>query len=475
MFAKNLQRRLAFRRCENAANRLRQVDPEQLAKLSERKLLAAFHRAAVKVPAYAELLRQHGVSPSQISSIEQFKAKVPVIDKSVFVENELSALCVDRRIDDISLFWSSSGHSGIFSYGVETPKDLRKTIRGIEFVMHNAFGAMRKRTLLINCLPMGVKIPSRFFPLAETAVRADVVWSLVKKLKTNFELFVLIGEQLFLKKVVEEGADQGVPWREIPVSFLTGAEYIAENYRSYLASLVGMDLDQPSKGNFWVNFGLSELSLTIFSEQPNTARIRRAAVQNRDLRIALCETDAGFCPNVMQYYPDHTFIETIDGEDGPELVVSLLDPTTTIPLIRYNTRDIARILSHERLVTILSDFGMTSLIPPFRLPMGVVWGKRKVLRYGPHAIAPEHVKEALYADHTFAGSVTGNFRLQAAKEGPQLLIQLRKGQNSSPDLGARLSNSLRQYTALSAEISLLPYEMFPHGMELDYERKPKYI
>ena len=460
------------------SRRLQTASPGELVAAGERKALQAFHRAARLVPAYRRILRQHGVDPQAITSIQAFKEKVPILDKeTVFVENDLRDLCAGGSLDDVSLFYASSGHSGVFSFGVETRDVAGRNALALEFALQRNFRVLDRKTLLINCLPMGVKIHTRTLPLAETSVRPDVIWALIRKLRDEFDQFLLAGEHLFLKKVVEEGTEHGVPWKDLVVHAVTGAEYVAEGFRSYLASLLGIDLESPDSGMIGINFGLSELSLSIFSENFETLRIRRLAHRDVAFRRALYGRETTICPNIMQYYPQRTFIETVPGPDGRhELVVTMLDPASKLPLIRYNTRDVVETLSHARLAEILRDSGHESLLPAWPLPVGVVWGKLKPLvTQGGQRVYPEEVKEALYADLSVAAAVTGNFRLEDADRGTVLLVQLREGREAVPDLRRRLAARLGDYVATDVQLELMPYRTFPYGFDHDFERKNRYV
>jgi len=308
-------------------------------------------------------------------------------------------------------------------------------------------------------------------------VRPDVICALVKKLRGDFEQFLFVGEQLFLKKVLEEGAEQGVPWGDITVHIITGAEYVAENFRDYLASLLGIDFDRPEKGIIGVNFGLSELSLSILNENLQTLKLRRLARQDVEFHRAIYGRDTTICPNIMQYNPYQNYLETVPGPDGENhLVVSMLDPLLPIPLIRYNTKDCVELGSYAKLAEIVRSAGHEPLLPPFRLPFGIVWGKRQGLTTGDgHVIGPEHVKEAIYADFDVAGALTGNFRLERADGGVRLLLQMRKGQPPTDQICKTVAEKLRQFTQAQPTISVVAYEEFPYGFEHDFERKCRYV
>ena len=445
------------RRYRRIVRHLATAGPGQLVMEEQKRILRTFRRAARHVPAYGRILEQHGVDPAEITSVEAFKQKVPIIDKeTIFSANELRDLCIDGHLDDVASFYSSSGHTGVFSFGVETWEDAQRIPLGLEFALHNTFRVLDRKTLVINCLPMGIKIHTRTLPLAETGVRADVIWAIIRKVKDDFDQFLLIGEHLFLKELIEGGPDNGVSWKDLVVHIITGAEYIAENFRGYLASLLGVDFDRPEKGIVGVNFGLSELSLSIFRENSHTVRIRRLAHGDHDFRRALYGRDMPSCPNIMQYNPHQAFIETVRSPEGrSELVVTMVAPDMKLPLIRYNTKDVVELMTHEALAGILREHGHESLLPPLHLPVGMICGKCKPLTTPDgQEVHPEEVKEAIYFDHEVAGNLTGNFRLCLEKGGVTLLVQLREG-------GIR--------------VRLLPYREFPYGFIRDFERKPQYV
>ena len=120
-FVRQFKDRFVRRQYARMAHSLSTMDPEKIIAIGEYNLLRAFHRAAEKVPAYRKLLSERGVDPRKITTVEEFKDKVPFIDKErVFLKNELRDICVGGNLDDICSFYSSSGHSGVFSFGAET-------------------------------------------------------------------------------------------------------------------------------------------------------------------------------------------------------------------------------------------------------------------------------------------------------------------------------------------------------------------
>lgn len=453
------------------------TEAELLAKVSDR-VLKVFRHAARVVPGYAEVLDRGAVPSSQIASLHDFQRLVPVLDKQTWFGRTYREISAADRRNDVASFFSSSGQTGFFSMGTETRAEQKKAALFLEFALQQAFGALDRKTFLINCLSMGVRAHTRTIPLAETSVREDVVLALLEKLSSEFDQFAVLGEHLFLKLVVEQGLERPEPidWKTLRVHLITGAEFIPENFRTYLASLMGIDLQDPHGGSISINYGLSEISASIAHENWHTIQIRRLAHQDPVFRRALCGEECMFCPAVMQYHPSQVYLETDHAiPDRPELLVTVLDTQRVIPIIRYNTKDRARTVSHSELASVLRAFGRVDLIPPTRLPALLLWGKCKGLRNGSSAIYPEQVKEAIYADPQVAAGLTGNFRLSPGQSQPKVAVQLREGRLSSTRIESSFGAELTKYCDAPVKAEVLAYRSFPHGMRHDFERKNQYL
>ncbi len=480
--------------CRRIGRSLSRSTADQLEQAGQRELLRAFARAAREVPAYRDLLARHGVSPAAIRTIDDFRRLVPVVDKqAVFGRGDLTSLLAGGRLGESSVFWTSSGHSGVYSFGVDNAAQQERAAIAAEFLLDRTFGVLDRRTLLVNCLPMGVKIPVRAMSLAETSVRTDAALAIIRSLGGQFEQIILMAESLVLKKLIEDGPAAGVDWHKLTVHAVTGAEFIAENYRSYLAHLMGIDFDRPERGVIGVNMGMSELALSVFSESVETIRIRRLAQGDSALRQALFgRTD--IVPELMQYFPMRTYVETLEEGEGEaqrladganpsgQLVVSVLDPHARLPLIRYRTGDQVTTMPYARLEALVRLFGREDLLPAWKLPLGIIWGRNPHVQTPEGPISPAHVKEALYADFDLAGRVTGVFVIQSppgSRGGgpcrPTLLVQLKEGQAASSRLADRLAERLAHYTPAQVNLHLAVYRDFPVGMEFNYERKCRYV
>jgi len=452
------------------------IPPERLIQASEHSAVMTFQRAAQRVPAYKELLSSLKINPAQVSDIASFRRLVPFLDKkSAFLDNKIDQLCLDGNLNEVKSLLTSSGHSGIFSFGVNTLQNLRDSSQSIDLGLDYSFDISNKKTLLINCLPMGVKVNTGL-TIAETSVREDMVWAVVKKFSPEFAQTVLVGEGSFLKKIIEDGTKQGINWKSGSFHFIAGEEGIAENYRTYIAELVGIDFQNPFGGMIGSSMGIAELDLNIFHETRDTICLRRLAHSDVAFRHALFGEDASVCPMLFVYYPHRTFVEELPDELGKnQIVISMLSPRMKIPLLRYKTGDYGKILYYHRLGEVLKEFGYEKLMPELKLPLIAINGRRQCVKAANNSIYPEEIKEALYADSSVASSVTGAFKLIQEHSSLSLAVQLKEGITNSGLLREKFKIALQPFTAGPLKITFYPYHAFPYFMELDYERKFKYI
>jgi len=459
---------------------LRETDPAQLVLAGEAAAIAAFRRTVARVPAYRRLVvDQLGVDPALVTDIGRFRTALPLLDKhSTFGALPIRDLCIDGDIDNVRSLLTSSGHSGVFSFGVNTDENLARSARSIDMGLQYIFNVDEKRTLLINALPMGVKVHTRATVLAETSVREDMVYALVKKFHDAFDQIILVGEGSFAKKIIEDGRNlHGIDWEKIRINLVLGEEGIAENYRTYMGTLIGVDdFDDPNGKVIMSSMGVAELDLNIFHETRDTARIRRLAHRDPAVRRQLFGEAQRFCPMFFVYYPHRCYVEEHHADrNETEIVMSILSEEMKLPLLRYRTGDFGRVHSYGDVVAALGNIGHR-IAPDLKLPFVSVSGRGKFIETRDGELYPEAVKEALYAVPALAARVTGNFRiLQGRDGGATILFQLKPGARPPRKAKARLLEALAVYTDARPEVAFMAYQRFPYAMSVDYERKFSYI
>ena len=457
---------------------LRETPPAMLMGAAEEGAVQAYRRAVRGVPAYARLVAAaNGGTVPAITNGDSFRRVAPLLDKhNTFGDFSIAALCTGGSLDGVRSILTSSGHSGIFSFGVNTAENLMRSARSIDTGLQYLFGVDERTTLLINALPMGVKVNTRATVLAETSVRDDMVYALVKKFGPEFDQIILVAEGSFAKKIVEDGAElHGIDWARHRVHVVTGEEGISENYRRYLERCLGIaDPEAPDAQVVASSMGVAELDLNIFHETRDTIRIRRAAHRDPQLRRRLFGADATFCPMLFVYYPHRTLVEELGDSQDRELVISMLSEEMKIPLLRYRSGDFGRLYAHDDVATAATGAGLPT--PDWKLPFVAVSGRGRALKTEAGPLYPEAVKEAMYADHAVAATLTGNFRLKSAGNGGAVLhLQLRRDVPAIAGGGERLQVALQPLSPVPTEVRFHAYQAFPWAMEVDYERKFRYL
>ena len=439
---------------------------------ADHPLLSAFRRAAQRVPAYGQVLAEGGVDPADVRSLDDFLALVPVLDKeSTFGRFRVADLCCDGDLARPNAVLTSSGHSGLFAFGLYHADTGEQEARRIDDALDGVFGIRSKPTLMINCLPMGVKVYSRECTLGETSVRADMVAALVQQFGAHHEQIILVGETAFIKHVLEFGQSQGICWQDLLVHVIVGEEPIAENARAYLLGLLGVDANGAGGGWIVSSMGVAELGLNLFFELPALAAMRRAMHRDRSAARALAR-GGGTMPMIFTYDPGRLFLET--DEDGG-LLVSTLDLDRRLPLIRYRTGDSATLVPDPGELIDMAGMAGRGPEPPEKLPLVLIHGRGRWAQAGNSRVYPEAVKEVLYHDPALARLITANFRIRSGPQRALLRIQLSPGVDAKPELPGQFARAARHHITAGLEIVCQEYAAFGNGMALDYERKFDYL
>jgi phenylacetate-CoA ligase len=436
---------------------------------AEARLLTAFRRAAAHVPAYRSLLAEHGVVPADIVDAASFSRLCPITNKAMtFDRVRLDELCVAGGLRDLAGVLTSSGHGGRFSFGLITRREVSDGADFLDQALDAAFQIRARSTLAINCLPMGVGFSSNVMTVATTSVREDMALGLVRAFGEHYDQILLVGDPLFLKVLTDRAIADDVDWSRYRVNVVIGEEIFGEHFRDYLAACLGLDADRPQGGYIMSSFGVGELGLHLCYETPATIAVRRAALRDpafaRDV-LAAGETS----PLVFAFNPLRTFIEIVEpDEDGyGRMTFSMLDDQAPLPLLRYQTGDVARVLDAAHLAHAVAERG---IVLPADLPASLLALKGRDKDALPNGSHLSIYKDAIYADPLVARRLSGAFRLIFSGARCTMHVQLIDG--GKPD--APLEQTLLRLIpgpAQPARMVLWPYARFPFGMSLDYERK----
>ena len=430
------------------------------------RLLSEFRRAAEHVPAYRALLAESSVRPIDIRDVGAFSTLCPVLSKvNTFDRFALSQLCVGGALTDVGEVLTSSGHGGRFSFGVISRAEKAATGAFVDAALDAAFAVRSRRTLAINCLPMGVGVSSECMTVATTSVREDMAVSLVKTFGGGYDQIVLIGDPLFMKRLTDHAAEQALDWSRYRVNAIVGEETFGERFRSYIGQCLGTT-------RILSSFGVAELGLHLCYETSGTLAVSRAAAANPALAGELFGIAPGsWPPMVLTFDPERTFLEVLDPDPQGygRLTISMLDPSRQVPLLRYQTGDVARFLDPERVTAALRHHGVAADDLPATL-LALRGRTRDAL---PNGANVGLYKDALYANPRLARRLTGATRLIFSGERFTMHVQLIPGEKPTGAFERDLLSKLAE-DARPSRLVLWPYAQFPFGLSLDYERKFTY-
>jgi phenylacetate-CoA ligase len=97
--------------------------------------------------------------------------------------------------------------------------------------------------------------------------------------------------------------------------------------------------------------------------------------------------------------------------------------------------------------------------------------EKEQLPDGSHVAA---YKDALYSDPKVADRLTGAFRITATETGFVIVhVQLVRGVESDLSFDTRVRDALG-ISPVHGHVVVSPYDAFPYGLTLDYERKFAY-
>jgi phenylacetate-CoA ligase len=440
----------------------------------EKLVLETFHRAAPRVPAYRTLLSEAGIKAEEIRTLNDFE-RLPVLDKaSTFQRFDISQLCLDGQLGRLGTVLTSSGHSGIFAFGLTSSEDVPRAAEWIDDSLDALFSIRSKPTLLINCLPMGVKVPTQACTLAETSVRADMVIGLVEEFAHHFAQIILVGEAAFIKHVLELGRDAGIEWPRLTIQVIVGEEPLAENARKYLEGILSIDSREGNGGLIVSSMGVAEVGLNLFAEVPPKGALialRRLLHANRPLRHRVLGP-VEWVPCFFTYDPRRIYVE-FDG--AGRLLLTTLDPRSRVPLIRYATGDRGSFFQIPPELQNSIDAAQLPWSELEAIPIVMIHGRGEHALAGRIPVFPEAVKEGIYHSAELAALTTANFRLAGGAESAGVRIQLSPGIEPDADIERRFTEAISGYAGGRVTITCERYEDFGSGMSLDYERKFPYL
>lgn len=432
------------------------VPTETWMKLGEQKALETFQTAAKAVPAYRDFLKKNKVNPEKIKTYEDFK-KVPLTTKDNYFRNyQLEKLVMGGDLSKATVIHSSSGSTGKPLYWPKLPIQDVNTYKGVELLYVNYFNIDKVKTLLINCFSMGpwpageiVHTASKMMgdkglniSVISPGLQSDLFFGFLNDLSEKFEQTIIAGYPSYLKTLIEEGIERGINFKKYNIRMLTGGEKFSENWRNFMCRATGNKQAHTFVASV---LGSSETGVTSIST-PFTDLIRIYLGKNSKLSETIF--DRKDIPSITQFLPPAKQVEIINNQ----IVVSSLG---LLPLVRYDTKDLGKILTPEEFVSLLpkkfNDFYKSNNVMRSNLPILTISGRSDgTLSFYALNIYPEQITQIIESAEV-KKYITGKTIIQSTeskKSEPTLELELelktgtRAHQNLKNNLQEILTNKL---------------------------------
>ena len=133
---------------------LNHVNPAVLCRLGGKKMLALVRRFARTTPALADLAAAH--FPDGLKSIDDFKARMPVVDKASYIKpRRLTELCQGGRIPRAGSLYKSAGTTGQPTIWTDSVREQLAFDKSVGFIGHTLLDMVTRDYIIVNCWVMG--------------------------------------------------------------------------------------------------------------------------------------------------------------------------------------------------------------------------------------------------------------------------------------------------------------------------------
>jgi phenylacetate-CoA ligase len=424
--------------------------------------LAAFQEASLRVPAYKDFLKKHGVNPSSIKTPEDFAAIPPITKENYLRAYPLADLLKDGDVSQGHVVSMSSGSSGTPFFWFRNDLATRQSVELNDAIFRTSYKSHEEKTLVIIAYAMGTWIAGTYMftgilnlaehdhhiTLITPGINKVEIIHILQNLAPNFERVVMAGYPPFIKDMLDEAIEADVRLSKLNISLLFAGENYSETWRDYVLGKIGKKNDLEASVGI---YGTADAGI-MGHENPFSIYVRRTIVKHESLPQTLFP-ESTVLPTLVSYRPELRYFETLDN-------YLLFTCDNALPLIRYQINDEGRLISGKELVSALKTHGMN--IPD---ELVKAHGSESYLAlYGRSDVAttfyaldifPENIKYGL-EEADFEDKITGKFVLRCEYDRGQnqtlhLYVELRKDKKGSETLAVDIQqaviSSLRRYNS----------------------------
>jgi phenylacetate-CoA ligase len=357
------------------------------------RLWLVVEQARKHVPAYRQLLSEHGDPQVRVRGLVPDFSDLPTTDKTNYVLRfPTEARCRHGRIPTRGVVIDeSSGTSGTATNWVRGPDERTDVHKILQLDLRHVFGP--EPLFVINAFALGPWATGMAVSMA--TVDVAILKSLgpdVGKIEATLRQFgprypyLILGYPPFLKRLVDEAQ---LDWSEFDCAAVVGGEGMSEALRNYLLRRFR---------TVHSSFGAADLEINVAAENDFTIALRRLLAERPALARALDLPAHASLPMVFQYNPLDYVIES---NEAGELVISICRAKTTAPKLRYNIHDLGRVVRFREVERALAELQLRPgdlAEHHLDLPLLFHYGRSDatVAFYGAN-IAPSDIEEVVYS------------------------------------------------------------------------------
>lgn len=396
-------------------NSLKSSDTELIQIVSRRFALHAFQRAATRVPAYRRFLESHGVDPFKVATIETFDRDVPQTRRDNYTRAySLLDRCIDGQLPEQGAIDESAGSTGEPLNWIRCWKEVEVSKQTFQMGLRFTLGYRQERpSILLNMFSCGAWAAG--FRLG-TAMES---WCLTKNLGPDRERvfrtlqlfgpsrhYLIAGYPPFLRELVLFLKEQpDLDLKSYRIDIMTGGEGFPESWRRLMES------ELRAGAKIVSGYGASDLEIGIASETPYSIGLSRLLSRDEDLRRAFLGTlrEPVF---LGQYNPSGHYVrEVLNAAGQVELEVTVLNPHSISPRIKYCVGDEGRVIPFERVKAFVQEHDLPLRSEEIALPFLCIFGRCDgTVSIDGANIYPEVVQSALM-EHPLAASHIATFKM----------------------------------------------------------------
>jgi phenylacetate-CoA ligase len=330
-------------------------------KQGEKKAVETFHEAAEKVPAYKDFLKKNGIKDhTKIQTIEDFKKYVPITTK----ENYILAYPLKDRLlvpyEKLFTIATTSGTTGKSVYWPRLGIQDQVVTSYYEILCRNFYQIHKISTLVIVTYSLGNYIAGELntFIWKEIALQygnkitvatpgsdLEGVLEILKGFIDKYDQIIFAGYPNFFKLIIEAGEKEGINWKNYKVKFQYGGEPCSKALANKIKEKV---LGEKKDYSFLLTvYGSADAGGMGFAN-PFTVIVSELLEENHQLKNQVEKEKMNLGESLCQVNPLAYFLEEIE----ERLTITF---GGAVPLVRYNIKDIGKIIPFNKLITIFQE------------------------------------------------------------------------------------------------------------------------